>query len=154
MSLEQELVKQINSLQKQIDTLVKPEVGRWQSWIPTVTQGVAVTCNIIFARYKTKDNEVVLEVDLTITSAGTAGQPIVISGLPTAIQPVNAASNTHVIGSALVLGTVYYQGSIIVFGANALRFVAHGTVAQIGQDPPFGLGNGDTIGFQATYERA
>lgn len=149
--LYQELVKQINSLQKQVDALVKPEVGRWVDWTPTVTQGVAVTRTINYAKYIVLNDFVFLAAVLTTTSAGTAGSIIQVAGLP--VNPAFTA-DPFSIGSFLIydVGTAYYQGSVSVV-TNVLYFIAHGLTSGVGTTPNFGLVNGDKITFTIGYKK-
>lgn len=96
-------------------------------WTPVITQAVNVTYTLIVARYVTIPPKLVfLEVRLDITGAGTGGQGIVISGLPTAIQPAFGGFN-H-IGGVIISdasgGPLRYEGAVIAFGADDLRFQA------------------------------
>jgi len=151
---DMELVKQINNLQRQVNNLIKPEVGRWVDWTPTVTQGVAVTVTVTYARYVVMDNTVIMVARLGVTSAGTGGSNIVIAGLPTAIQVANTDA-LGVIGTGVIsdTGVATYQGALIAAGANDLRVIAHNTSAYIGTSPSFALASEDVISFQAAYER-
>lgn len=155
MSLENELVRQINSLQKQVDALVKPEVSRWMDWTPTITQGVAVTKTITYARYVAIGNTIVLQTRLAVTSAGTAGQAIIIGGIP--INIANSGDLTYVVGIGTILdvSVAYYGGlSVAAESATTLSFTGYTVANRMGISPNFGLANGDVISFQATYERA
>jgi hypothetical protein len=151
-----ELVRQIEQLRADVErlkTLDQPR-GAWRDWTPTITQGGSVTVAITFARYAVAGDIVHVEARLAITSAGTAGQAIQISGIPTAIQPANAGSNQHAVGTGVITdaGTAIYVGALFVGGANNLRMLAHNTVGAIGVDPNFGLASGDSLGFNGTWE--
>ena len=151
-----ELVKQIMRLQKQVDGLVKPEVGRWIDWTPTVTQSGAVTGTISYARYKADlDGMVTVRVYLTITGSGTGNNNIVIGGMPSTIGAANPSSTT-VIGHGMVVdfGTQAYTVEMVANGATDWRFYVTGTGSFVGVVPNFALANTDIISFQATYERA
>lgn len=154
---ELELIKQISRLQRQVNGLVKPEVGRWADWTPTVTQGVAVTRTIEYARYYTSGPLVVLQAKLNVTSGGTSGSAIVIAGVPAAIAPINVSGTAiSVIGTIDIQDTsvAQYIGALVAFGANDLRGTAHLNTGYIGQNPTFALANTDVISFMAAYERA
>ena len=66
MSELSELIRQMNRMQQEIDSLVKPEVGTagstvWTDWTPTVTQSGSVTITVDYARYtKIDDTAIVL----------------------------------------------------------------------------------------------
>lgn len=150
--LYQELVKQINNLQKQIDGLIKPEVGRWIDWTPTVTQLGAVAVTINSARYKASENLVFVDIFLTVTGAGTGGNAIIIGGQPTAIQ----ATTNDVIGLGAVtdVGVNTYPGAIYVAGATDWRFISTSAVNYIGINPNFGLAATGTIRFKCAFYKA
>lgn len=151
---ELDLIKQITNLQRQVDGLIKPEVGRWMDWTPTVTQLGAVAVTVAFARYKAKDDLVTLEAVLAVTGTGTIANAIVISGLPLAIRPINAASNLHTIGTMNIVDTtagLHFVGALVYVAADEMRGIRDNTGVFIGQ--AFALANGDFIGFNAFYER-
>lgn len=126
----------------------------WQNWTPTVTQGVAVGITVDYARYVVLANTVIVQARLAITSAGTAGNAIVIGGIPAAVAPVRGGTFLDVIGTMIVqdTGTAYYHGGLVSSGVTNWVAMAHNG-AQIGVAPNFALANGDYIGIQATYER-
>lgn len=148
-----ELIKRINDLQRQVDSLIKPEVGRWVDWTPAVTQLGAVTITINFARYKVENDLVTLESVLNVTGTGTIANAIQIGGLPTAIRPINAVSNLHTIGTMNVIDTtagLHFIGALVYAGIDSMQGIRDNTGAFIGQ--AFALANGDFIGFNAFYE--
>lgn len=148
------LIRQINALEQRLDELVLPEVGRWIDWTPTVTQGVAVTRTISYARYIVMSDAVHMVVRLAITSAGTAANAIVIAGIPTTIAPANIAG-LGTIGSFIMLdsGVARYVGIVLPVGANDFRFWTDPNVNYVGITPGITLASGDDISFQATFER-
>lgn len=153
MSLENELVRQISNLQKQVDGLIKPEVSRWMDWTPTITQSVNVTFNTTFCRYCIDGDTIHLRAELAVTSAGTGGNVIIIGGIPAAIAPVNA---TGIFGVFQVLdsGTSFYVGAAQFQSASTFRGTSHngGAIGSVG--PNFALANGDAIYFVGAYEKA
>lgn len=131
-------------------------VGDWQSWTPTVQQSGSVAVTVAYAKYTTVNDLVILNANLAITGTGTAGNAIVISGIPAAVQ-IETAGLDFAIGSVIVLDTsvpVRYEGSVTPFGASDLRFRSNGNAGLIGAQPSFGLASGDTIGFTVSYKRA
>lgn len=150
-----DIVRQLTGLQRDVDGLIKPEVSRWQTWTPTVTQGVAVTVTVNYARYVVIGQTVVMMIRLSCTSAGTAGSVISIGGQGAIIQPTNTSGVT-VIGSGIINDTsagTNYQGAIIAFGATDWRFIINLSTAYLGSNPALTLASGDAISFVASYER-
>lgn len=127
----------------------------WITFIPTVTQLGAITLTVTFARYIVLADTVVVQVRLAITSAGTAGNAIVIAGFPAPILPTNTVASEHVVGTAVVqnTGTIFYQGALVYVGVNDFRIQAHNETGVVGITPSFALASGDFIGFQGTWER-
>lgn len=126
----------------------------WQSWTPTVMQLGAVTVTVTFARYLVMGQMVMLEAVLNVTGAGTVGNAIVIGGLPAAIRPVNAISNVHVLGTMNIADAsagLHFIGALVHAGVDSMQGIRDNTGVFIGAG--FALANGDTIGFNATYER-
>lgn len=99
------------------------------SYVPTLTQGVAVTFTTEFAVYVRVGGWVLANVSLSPTSAGTAGQPLVI-GLP----PVAPLAYRHVgMGSVYDASvTTYYSGAVFWLSATTCRIVPHAGNAGLG----------------------
>lgn len=154
--LYQELVKQINSLQKQIDGLIKPEVGRSVDWTPVVTQTVNVVVNVNRATYQLRENWIKIMCNLTVTGAGTAGTVIEVSGWPATINAVTPGTYAPVgVGAVLDSGVNVYEG-IAHFNTavTAMRFYWQPTGNFIGVNPNFGLANTDEIYIDCSWEIA
>ncbi|OGC94103.1 MAG: hypothetical protein A2W25_12020 [candidate division Zixibacteria bacterium RBG_16_53_22] len=126
--------------------------GTWHNWTAVVTQGVAVTVSPISCRYSTIGSTVLLQARLYVSTSGTAGQPIIISGLPGVIQPANPPCT---IGTAQVLqtGVKWHEGALYAEGADSLKIQCNGEVAELGITPNFGLALYSQIWFNACYER-
>ena len=152
----EDLIRRLTRLERFIDGLIKPEVGQWQDWTPTVTQLGGVTVTVSYARYAVIANTVILLARLVVTGTGTANNAIVISGIPTPILPSLATSSTTMVGHLLVLdtGTAYYHTPLVYVGANNFLGIYPAGGNYVGITPNFGLVSGDEISFQATYERA
>ena len=150
-----DIVRQLTGLQRDVDGLIKPEVSRWMNWTPTLTQGVAVTITVNYARYVIIGQTVVMMIRISCTSAGTAGNFISIGGQAAIIQPANASGVT-VIGSGIInddsAGT-NYQGALIAFGATDWRFIINLATNYFGINPAVTLASPDAISFVASYER-
>jgi hypothetical protein len=125
----------------------------WTSYTPTVTQSATITKTINFAKYARVNKLVIVQVMVTATSAGTAGNAITLS-LP--IASVNA--NTFAImGAGMVydlsastayLGMPVIDGGVIKFWNNA----SAGNF--LGATPSFAIANGDFLSFTIAIEVA
>lgn len=125
----------------------------WQDWTPTVTQLGAVTVTVNYARYVVLAQTVVVQARLTVTGSGTAGNAIVIAGIPSPIASANI--NTYaIIGSALVVTSIHYHGALVANGADDWRIIIDGSSNFLGISPSIALANNHQISLQATYERA
>lgn len=121
---------------------------RRQSFTPTVTQGVGVTCTVAFSEFQRRGNWVDWSFRINMTSAGTAGNDITLS------LPVTAASSTFATGTytyfdaapgAIHIGNCYLATTTtIVFGKD-------GQFNGLGTTPNFAVANGDVIHGSITY---
>lgn len=128
---------------------------QWTDFIPTLTQSVTLTKTVTYARYIRVGRIVTAQVFMTITSAGTAGNPILV-GLPP-IPPVTAdVGPSSAIGSFCYTdtGTVVYSGTGNFNNATTVAGQAHNQVAFIGQAPSFAAANTDIVSYVITYEAA
>lgn len=154
--MNDELVKRINNLQRQVDGLIKPEVGRWVDWTPTVTQLGAVTVTVVRARYTVNNDTVHMYVELSATGAGTGANAITIGGIPSTILPqIVTGGDIAPLGTATVVdqGTQTYYGFLVASTTTAWHIADSNTRGLIGVNPNFALANTDSILFKATYER-
>lgn len=153
-----DLIRQINRLQQQVDSLKKPEVGRWVDWTPTVYQSGNVAVTVDYARVFYDKGKVTLIMEVTVTGSGTAANPIYIQGLP-----YDSAHN----GFAFCVGSFHvrddsvpqnYAGSVdlrVVSSTTSLSLRVDQTGGNgLGQNPSVGLDVDDTIGLMVSYEAA
>lgn len=155
--LYQELVRQISSLQKQVDGLIKPEVGRWIDWTPTVTQSVAVAVTVNVAKYLVSDDDKVnAYAELTVTGAGTGGNNILIGGIPAAVQPAGLILGTiSTIGIVQIYdtGTSFYLGQVVPSAATSWGLRDSSTRNLMGALPNFALAAQDVISLRVSYKK-
>jgi hypothetical protein len=152
-SFEVQVAEQLAEIRQEIKRLKRP-IPAWQDWTPTVTQSGSVAVTVTYARYTLVGNLVVGVGRLAVTGSGSAGNNIIIGGQPTAIQHGNTHGGLSMIGGGAVhdSGTAYYHGALMSVGATDWRILGHAD-GYIGGNPSFALANGDTISFQAAYER-
>jgi hypothetical protein len=126
--------------------------GDWTSYTPVITQNATLTTTVSYAKYQQVGKMVTVQVQLSITSAGTGNNIIVVT------LPINMSSSSEdrSYGSFMYKdsGTAYYQGSVIGSSASAVKFVVHNSQNFLGSVPNFAAANGDAIGFTISYEVA
>ena len=130
----------------------------WTTYAPTLTQGVALTNTVQYAKYTQVNKLVFVAVSLQITSAGTAGNVIKL-GLP-----ITAATGGGTFGTPLVAGGFYdssataqYAGTVTQLStteAGLLTSLATGGGSLFGQLPGVTAANTDFIFFQFVYQAA
>jgi hypothetical protein len=123
----------------------------WESYTPTLTQSVTVTKTVNYAKYCQINKLIVVDVHMTCTGAGTAGNAVLV-GLP-----ITAASVTGRNIGALWLydastNTLYNCASILNNSTTA-KFL-YQTGSEWGISPNLALANTDQISFQFCYEAA
>lgn len=130
-------------------------VSGWSTWTPTVDQNGAVAATVTQARYKIVNKICHTEVQLDVTAAGNATQPIIIGGQPAAIQAA-WTDDQSILGTGKVLntGTAHYIGVVRAVDVQDWRVITNGLNNYVGVTPDFALANGDVININATYEVA
>lgn len=128
-------------------------IPAYTAYVPTVAQNGARTITITDARWTQSGKLVHCWGFVTVTNAGTAGQPISVS------LPVTAKTNGVIAGVGWVVdsGTAAYGGlARILSGAGTIQFIATHltTTGTVGVAPSFALANGDQIFWNITYEAA
>lgn len=126
-------------------------VGAWTSYTPTLTQNATLTKTVNYAKYQRIGRTIFVQVKLSITSAGTAGNTIKV-GLP-----VTAADSDALIGSFTYLdsGTQFYAGSTTGTTTTAVELMVNGaTASSLGVTPAVTAASGDIVRLALTYEAA
>lgn len=124
----------------------------WETWTPVTSQPGTITTNVALARYTRIQKLVVATFYLTITGAGTAGQPLAIS------LPVTANSTNISHGSGLFYDAstaVMYAGSFYNITTSVAWFVGDWAGGGVwGTTPVLGVANGDVYRGTMIYEAA
>jgi len=125
-------------------------LGAWTTWTPAFNQnGVKATTNVD-SKYARLGRAVLIRADATCTAAGTAGNAVVISGLP-----VTSAVSTQRMGECMIgLAGAEYHPSALTNGGNTAELVFSMTsyTSYLGITPNGALGNGDRFWWSAVYE--
>jgi hypothetical protein len=127
----------------------------WQSWTPTIDQNGNIAVSIDYAKYIVLARTVILTAHISITAAGTAGNDIIVGGVPSAIEFAQFdALGLFTNGSGLVhdSGTAVYHGIVCPITANTMK-IRQATTGFVGSNPSFALANGDDVALTVTYER-
>ena len=122
----------------------------WVDYTPTLTQGVTVTKTIASARYCQIQKLVIVNVDLTVTSAGTNNIGINV-GLPINVLNTNGSYGAGFVYDASL--NALYHSTINGESSSTIQFL-YQTGSPVGQNPTFPLASGDVIRFTIAYEVA
>lgn len=123
----------------------------WEDYIPTLTQGVAVTKTTIYARWARLQKIAMVEIFLNCTSTGTAG------GIVTVGLPLNARQNGAILGSGLVYdSSANFMYNILPVSEPTLNVFAmfYQTGNSFGFSPAITLTTNDQLRFKLIYEVA
>jgi hypothetical protein len=130
--------------------------GAWTTWTPTASQSVALTLSSAVGRYIQIGKMVIATADITINSTGTAGQVVVIGGLPvTSTQRGNAGAGSYFDVSATtdyhLFGT-WQSTTQVALGSNNSS-TASGA-GGFGLSPAVTAAAGDIVHLTLVYEAA
>jgi len=123
----------------------------WTSYTPTITQGATLSKTVNYAKYKQIGKTLYVNISMTITSGGTAGNRIRTS-LPI---PVISA-DVVVLGSGYYFdaGTAHYPGTAIIYDVNTVELYTHASANAIGASPAVTAANNDVMAYNLVYEVA
>lgn len=123
----------------------------WSGWVPTLTQGATLTKTVLNARYTQVNKTVWGSVAVTITSAGTAANAILI-GLPVAAL----ASSGLTIGSFeyVVTATTNYTGIVQLASTGTAFLVVTSSTNNFGVNPAVTAANTHSLSYSFMYEAA
>ena len=135
-----------------LNTYLMHEGGAWTSFSPTVTQSVGVTFTNNYSKYARSGRMITWSFSLTMTSAGTAANNVVVS------VPVAATSTTALAGSGSVYDasvTTNYSGALAGLSVTTVIFVGDWSGSGgWGFSPNLALAIGDVLYGSITYEAA
>lgn len=129
--------------------------GAWTDFTPGVTQSSALTVSVVFARYAIFGKTAIVQMQISISSAGSAGSAVVVTGIPAAIQPKQTGTEV-VCGSAVYLdsGTSYYNGHAIAASSTTMKLLVGERADYLGSSPNIAAASGDKVMVVAVYEIA
>jgi hypothetical protein len=124
----------------------------WESYTPTLTQGVSVGKTVNYAKYCQIQKTVILQVLLTCTGSGLGG--VISVSLPSGLVPVSSSAQ-RVIGSFFIHDstTAFYVG--LATGESPVKGYSYGTTNNMGAAlPAITLVANDQVSIEVTYEVA
>lgn len=133
--------------------LYQPMLPGYVDWTPTVTQGGAVSVTVTEAKYAVIGKVCHLYARVVTTATGTAGNAILIGGLPAGATPA-IPDGSDAGGGFLNRGATYHAGRLYYATGSGFYIMAEGQSGGLGASPSFGLGIGDVIRLNATYRVA
>lgn len=123
----------------------------WVDYTPTLTQGATITKTISNARYCQIQKTIFVQVYMIATSAGTAGNQLVI-GLP--ITARNSFGTTNGLAQLYDANTnLMYICSAYQNTTTTMSFI-YQTGNPFGISPAITIANGDQLQFSIVYEAA
>mgnify|MGYP001614137797 CR=1 FL=1 len=156
--MNDELVKRVNDLQRQVENLIKPELGRWVTIVPSLYQAAAVAATVNYARAFVENKKATIILKMTATAAGTVANNI-YALLPAIYTPASGTTATVPLGEGTYLdGAVHYTcgvfylaaiGGLPAFGLR-VSTITDGNV--IGANPSIAVASGDVFSFDVTFE--
>jgi hypothetical protein len=128
-------------------------IGAWHDWTPAVTQGAGISFLWLGKphRYYQLFGLTIIHLNLMLTTVGTAGQPILVSGdYP---EPYWESSTLPTIGMfKLTTGAgLSYVGSATIYDGNT-HFVVNGASGELGADPAYTLSGDEVLSLTMVYE--
>jgi hypothetical protein len=128
----------------------------WTSYTPAITQGVAITKTVDYAKYTRVNKFVVVSVALNCTSAGTASNTIQITLPVASVAAAGAFGQTFGAGGFYDLSTTQqYNLTAQLAGTTIIGLYGNGSGGSLfGQFPAVTIASGDRVFFNAIYEVA
>lgn len=157
----EDLEKIVRGLSRRLVALETREptqgAGIWIPFTATVTQSVAVSATQV-SRFARLGNVVIIECSFSFTSAGVAGNSIIVAmpaNVPT-LKWTGGSTSTYTCGGAFIYydpGTAFYAGSVHTSSQNFLFLLGNGTVGTfVGAVPSFAIAAGDHLTFTVVAE--
>jgi hypothetical protein len=132
------------------------EGGAWTSYTPSTSQGATPTLTVTFARYARASRLITVQVNLAITSSGSAATAVTMSLPATA-----ATSSTIIAGGGYIVdnsASSQYPGFTYLSSTTAVGLLPASTttLGLLGATGGFtaALASGDTVQMAFVYESA
>jgi hypothetical protein len=126
-------------------------IGAWTSYTPVLAQSGTRTATVNYAEYSVINKVCFVNVDLTCTTTGSAGNAITVT------LPFTAASTAGAIGAGQFFDSSATDIRLLVVQSSTTlaSFVADdSTNDALGATPSVALGNNDVISFSIMYQVA
>jgi hypothetical protein len=123
-------------------------IGTWTSYTPVLSQSGVRSATVNYAEYCLINKVCFVNVDLTCTTTGSAGNVIEVT------LPLACATNAVAVGSGQFFDSSASDVRLLTATGDASKvvFVADdSTTSRLGDSPSLALGNNDVISFNMIY---
>jgi hypothetical protein len=136
-------------------TAYYPDIdGPEATWTPTAAQNGSVALTINTAESVVEGRFAKLSAKLTFTAAGTAGNQIVISGIPSGLA-VKASWVTNLVPIGTFIFTDasvgFYAGVVLPLTSTTFGLYVDGVASSVGVTPNFAIANTDELRVSLDY---
>ena len=125
----------------------------WETFNPTITQGVTLTKTVISSKYSQINKTIVFQGYYQFTSAGTAGQRVSV-----ALPFTNVGGGTFSVGGSAMFYRASINRTYLLVAAfntgNTIQFFYDNVLDFFGAAPAVTVANSDYLAFTITYEAA
>jgi hypothetical protein len=129
-------------------------IAAWTDFTPTVNQSAAITITVTRARYLVIGKTAFVQMELALTSAGTAANSIAVNSIPSAIAPFGPSAQ-RAIGAFFYKdnGAAFKTGTVIANSASQFIFMVSGESDFFGK-AAVTVAAGDILSVACAYEIA
>ncbi len=120
------------------------------TFTPTMTQSGGLTLSAATGRYVQIGKLVVGSIAITINSAGTIANPLVVLGLPV-VATLNGSPGS---GYYTRSGSTFYSAALAWNTTTSVIFYGGNGTGALGTNPSFAAAAGDAVGINFMYEAA
>lgn len=130
----------------------------WTSFTPTASQGASLTMSGLIAEYIIIGKTVHVHIEFSVTSAGTAGNAIVIASIPAAIAPLRSGGGYGTdAGGGIIMDAspqTGYAVRALFNNTTTMQFWSNLGTNFLGVNPALTLASGDLIHINLTYSKS
>lgn len=142
--------RRLQALERRMRDISYGVPGIWDTWTPSITQGVALGASALSGEYVVIGKLVIVGYSITLNSAGTAGQPVVIGSLPKTF----AAGAGYCAGYGTVLdsGTRWIDVILLTSTGDTFKMQENNTGDVVGVASAYTAASGDLLTGTLMYQ--